>query len=497
MPQLFIILLKINLVLLLFAATYYLVLRRLTFYTLNRCFLVFGIVFSSIYPFIDLTEFFSRPEVEHTVINYLPQLNQKATDLVPSGFFINNWPILSTLFYLGVAFMALRLAIQFISLYRIHRKSNPGKLDDYRVRLLSDNVSPFSFWQTVYINPKLHTEKELDTILAHEMVHVRQWHSLDIILAELSVVFYWFNPGVWLMKKAVKENLEFITDQNILKKGIDRKAYQYSLLGVGQLNATVTIVNNFNLSDLKKRIKMMNVKPSSRLTLSRYAFALPVLLLGTLAFTVSKREIKAPLPKISAIDISADQNVTAQAGGKATKPHKALVPKTTAKKTVKDTLPRVSYIFDTFVIKRDSLGKLAGLDADAILAADRKKLDLSELKIVKNMGAESPFVLKSTDTPSIIKIDDKHKVVINVKSVKRMSEGAVSPAHNGTVVIKAIKRGDSLMNHGDIQFMIDGKAISSVDVSKLKPDEIRRIQINRRADKAPEIAIELKNAAGQ
>ncbi|RYX92870.1 M56 family metallopeptidase, partial [bacterium] len=299
MPHLFIMLLKINLVLLLFAATYYLVLRRLTFYVLNRCFLVLGIIFSTAYPFIDLTEFFYQKEVG--VATYLPQLNQKASELVSEGFFINNWPILSALFYLGVLLMSVRLAIQFISLYRIHRKSNPDILANYKVRTLDESVSPFSFWQTIYVNPSLHDEKELDTILAHETVHVKQWHSIDIILAELSVVFYWFNPGVWLIKKAVKENLEFITDQKVLRNGIDKKDYQYSLLGVGQLNTSVALVNNFNLSDLKKRIQMMNTKRSSRLTLSRYAFALPTLLLITLAFTVSKKEVKASLPQLARI----------------------------------------------------------------------------------------------------------------------------------------------------------------------------------------------------
>lgn len=299
MPYLFILLFKINLVLVLFAAAYYLILRRLTFYVINRVFLVFGILFSTIYPFIDLTDyFFNQTHVDQEAV---VKMNQQVTELVPSNFITAYWGWISLLFYLGVIFMAFRLLIQFVSLYKMHKKSAPGSVADYQVRILDEAVSPFSFWQTVYINPSLHKEQELKTILAHENIHVKQWHSLDIILAELSVVFYWFNPGVWLMKRAVKENLEFITDERILKKGIDKKAYQYSLLDVGTLAPSVPIVNNFNLSDLKKRIKMMNVKRSSRLTLSRYLLVLPVLLLTTLAFTVTKKDIKkhlAPLEQV-------------------------------------------------------------------------------------------------------------------------------------------------------------------------------------------------------
>lgn len=307
MPHFFIILLKINLVLLLFAAAYYLILRRLTFYTINRIFLVFGILFSSIYPFINLTDFFHRQkQINQQVVVFVPELNQKVNALVPTNFITEYWQVISILFYIGLTLMALRLIVQFVSLYKMHRKSAPGAIKDVKVRILTEPVSPFSFWQTVYINPSLHQEKELHTILAHEQIHVKQWHSLDIILAELSVVFYWFNPGVWLMKKAVKENLEFITDQKILNKGIDRKAYQYSLLDVGNLTPAVAIVNNFNLSDLKKRIKMMNVKRSSRLTLSRYLLVTPVLLLSTLAFTISKKEIKQHLAPLHQVLVSAN-----------------------------------------------------------------------------------------------------------------------------------------------------------------------------------------------
>ncbi|WP_431295031.1 hypothetical protein [Pedobacter sp. P26] len=102
-------------------------------------------------------------------------------------------------------------------------------------------------------------------------------------------------------EKAVRENIEFITDAKILKKGIDKKAYQYSLLDVGTLQPSVAIVNNFNLSDLKKRIKMMNAKRSSKVNLTRYLFVLPILLCVTLAFTIDKKEVKkhfAPLSKM-------------------------------------------------------------------------------------------------------------------------------------------------------------------------------------------------------
>ncbi|MNJ93077.1 Regulatory protein BlaR1 [compost metagenome] len=490
MPHLFIILLKINLVLLLFAATYHLVLRRLTFYVLNRCFLAFGIVFSTAYPFIDLTEFFQQ-EASNAVVTYLPQLNQKASEMVPTGFFINNWPILSALFYFGVLLMTIRLAIQFTSLYMIHRKSNPDTVANYKVRTLNESVSPFSFWQTIYVNPSLHSEKELYTILAHETVHVKQWHSVDIILAELSVVFYWFNPGVWMMKKAVKENLEFITDQKILKKGMDKKAYQYSLLGVGQLKTSVAIVNNFNLSDLKKRIQMMNVKRSSRLTLSRYALALPVLLLTTLAFTVSKKEVKASLPQLAKVipqlTVMQEKAVdTAKIKTKLLKPSKNK--KQNAVIGADTGLVNSNVIF----VKRDSAVGIPSIgEVQQIMAAVKNKLNPGASGKPANATLGRVFFYRK-DSVNLGKVEEANKMALKFRvEGKPADDEDLFQKGDKKPVVKVFKIGDTLLNQ-NVEYLIDGKVSFVNDIKDLNPNEIRSINVIKRVEGKSQIHIEMK-----
>jgi hypothetical protein len=288
MPHVILLLLKINIVLLLFSVTYYLTLKKLTFYTANRIFLQFGILFSSTYPFIDLTAVLENNDM---IPKALPNINRNLAHLANNGLESFGWKVLTILFYGGVAFMAARLFMQFLSLRKLHNSSIPTIIGNLRVRILKENVSPFSFWQTIYVNPILHNKNDLDNILAHERVHVKEWHTIDIILSELCLVFYWFNPGVWLMKKAVRENIEFITDARILNKGVDKKTYQYSLLQVGTLQPSVAFVSHFNLSDLKTRIVMMNRKRSASANLGRYLFAIPILLI-TLAFSVDKKGAK-------------------------------------------------------------------------------------------------------------------------------------------------------------------------------------------------------------
>ncbi len=486
MPELLLILLKINLVLLLFAVAYYLILRRLTFYVLNRVFLVFGILFSSVYPFIDLTDFFQRQNQQ--VIAFVPKINQKATELVPSTFITEYWPWISGLFYVGVVFMALRLLIQFVSLYRMHKKSTPGAVANYKVRILTEAVSPFSFWQTVYINPSLHKELELKTILAHENIHVKEWHSLDIILAELSVVFYWFNPGVWLMKKAVKENLEFITDEKILKNGVDRKTYQYSLLDVGSLTPSVAIVNNFNLSDLKKRIKMMNVKRSSHLTLSRYLLLLPVLLTTTLAFTVTKKDIQQNLkPLQQVLNIRKVHDLL--------RPSEPTVDKKLPQRKAvflnKDTARAIKFLYNTiFITTKDTTIDGVTKELLAQMALQRVKNGDTAAKVVRFVHgmrlSEKQGELLDANTIEMsrrLEGTPSDDVLRAVGYGVRQRNGDVDlPKGRITLKVSGLKlKGDSVASQKTI-FYLNGKQLPENDLSEINPDEIKSVTIQKPKD---------------
>ena len=495
MPHFFIILLKINLVLVLFGAAYYLILRRLTFYTLNRMFLAFGILFSTVYPFINLTDFFhNQKQISQKVVAFVPELNQKAAALVPSKFVALNWQLLTILFYAGVAFMALRLLMQFLSLYRMHRKSSPGKVANYPVRLLEEAISPFSFWQTVYINPSLHQEKELATILEHERVHVKQWHSLDIILAELSVVFYWFNPGVWLMKKAVKENLEFITDEKILKKGVDRKTYQYSLLDVGNLTPSVAIVNNFNLSDLKKRIKMMNAKRSSRLTLSRYLLVLPVLLLTTLAFTVSKKDISKHLAPIKAVIA---KTIAVQTADPAVEVQQPIAKKKRELKTVvaKDSIEKPRLFFSHVVMLRDSVHTPE--DFLPTMPVDEETREMMVIALEKAM-LEKKMLVARTDTLNGAAFAGRvENVRIGFKRTGKPITGA-EPDKNQVIVVtgyptKRIPADSTVRVSSKMNYFVNGVKIPEESFGKeVNPEKIRGIMIKRKNAQETNLMVELK-----
>jgi len=488
MPAIFIILLKINLVLILFSATYYLVLRRLTFYSINRMFLLFGILFSSAYPFINLTEFFAD---QKAVPAFVPRLNQQVSQLVQQDAVSVFWQIITILFYIGVLIMALRLLVQFISLYRVHKNSSPDRLADYKVRILNDQVSPFSFWQTIYINPTLHKKEDLNNILEHEKVHVDDWHTIDIILAEFCIVFYWFNPGVWLMKKAVRENIEFITDAKILKKGVDKKAYQYSLLDVGTLQPSVAIVNNFNLSDLKKRIKMMNAKRSSKVNLTRYLFVLPVLLCVTLAFTIDKKEIKTHLaPLTTIVNNILPQKVSAKV---ALKPKTVLKPRV-KKKTfidtlkVPDTTTKMTFIFKSIAGGVDSSRK----SIEEILSTLGRKVKITGFKTDGNFKGKT-FVQHFSFTDTTKAGDKNIDVKVLAKSGEDLPELPV-PKKKGVSFMYIVKSTATISDAKDgnqqtigertkvaenTSYFLNGNKVTKEELDKLNPNKVFDMKFDR------------------
>jgi len=285
MPAILLYLLKVNVALVLFYLAYHLVLRRLTFYHLNRLFLVFSIVFSTVYPLIDLSEIFAehQPIAQAYVVTIPAWALTTQTITQTPGF--DYWQLPVYLFWAGVIVMLLRFIVQFASLYKIHATSEPANYKNIGFRKVKSINQAFSFWQTIYLNPAQHKTEELESILRHELIHITGWHTLDVLLAELSTVFYWFNPGAWLMKKAVKENLEFIADQNVVNTGVDKREYQYLLLKV--VGATQPqIANQFNFPSLKRRIAMMNKMPSTKKHLLKFLAIVPAAAVFLLAFNM-------------------------------------------------------------------------------------------------------------------------------------------------------------------------------------------------------------------
>ena len=166
--------------------------------------------------------------------------------------------------------------IQLSSIFRLVLKSKSINVDQISIRSLSEPANPFSFWQWIFIYLPGLKEDEKQEILTHEQTHVRQWHSIDVIISEIVNIICWMNPFAWLLKTEIRLNLEYLADHKVMESGTNKKAYQYHLLGLANQNRQTGLYNNFNLSHLKNRIKMMNKKRTRTTGHIKYALFAPL-----------------------------------------------------------------------------------------------------------------------------------------------------------------------------------------------------------------------------
>src|SRR5690554_2918904 len=287
MQPFFIYLIQANIALSLFFILYAVVLKRDNFLHLRRFFFLSVILFSLLYPLItvpvpgSLSDLLSV-KTEETVTTVF--IGEPVMEIVPAEETVPsrdiNWTELCMIIYISITLLfVLRFLIQLISIIRVRVKSELTEISGIPVYRLKDDITPFSFFNLIFIHTEKHSDAELAQILLHEQTHVQQGHSVDIMLIETLCLLFWWNPFVWLLKREMAMNLEYLADNGVLTRGVNSREYQYHLLRLTYHETAVPIVNNFNVSQLKQRIMMMNQSKSPAYRVGRYLLMLPLILL--------------------------------------------------------------------------------------------------------------------------------------------------------------------------------------------------------------------------
>ena len=244
---------------------YFLILEKEKMHFFNRFYLLFAVLFSFIAP---LVTFKSKIPVllqigstDVTSFNIQSTANQQLLSIKQNG------SLLSDLFLLAYLIVTAFLFIRFLTnLYHIWVKIRCSNTIDYtksKIILTNEHSTPHSFLNYIFIPARNFKEGNIEKeILTHELAHVKQRHTLDIILIEIITVFAWINPFLFLYKRAVQLNHEFLADEFVIKAISDIYSYQMLLLGKATRPITITFTSPFNHLDIKKRIIMMNKKVS-------------------------------------------------------------------------------------------------------------------------------------------------------------------------------------------------------------------------------------------
>ena len=276
-------------------------LKRETFFNINRLYLLVTSLLSVVLPFIKIETI--RETVAEDFVIVLPEviigklepvsnvdlLLQEQAGLSVMEPTTPIWQILL------IAGMVLALTIFLYKIIKIYilRHTNPKRWNGniLLVHVLK-STSAFSFFNTVFLGEQI-SDKEKPTILKHELVHVKQLHSIDLLWFELLRIALWFNPLVYMYQNRIQELHEFIADQHSVKEN-GKKEYYNQLLNQVFETQNISFTNTFFKSSLiKKRIAMLQKAKSKHAALAKYALLIPVVF-GMLIYTSA--EVKAQEP---------------------------------------------------------------------------------------------------------------------------------------------------------------------------------------------------------
>jgi TonB family protein len=288
--------LKVNVALALFYAFYRLFFYKDTFFKLRRAILLIFFGLAIVYPLLNVRQWMSEQEPLAGAIQIYSAILPEANIYAEAEASVSN--IIPAIYLAVVAVFLLRFFVQLGSLFWLAFRSKREVIGDTNVYVyvLDKPAGPFSFFGLIFIHPASHSEKEIEEILAHESTHASQGHSVDIIVSELICIACWINPFVWLLKREVRHNLEYLADNRVIESGFDSQSYQYHLLGLAHNHqAAANIYNNFNVLHLKNRIRMMNKKRSRAIGRTKYLMFIPLTaLLMLLSNIVACTEEKKP-----------------------------------------------------------------------------------------------------------------------------------------------------------------------------------------------------------
>ena len=282
-------LLEANLYLAVFYAVYYIFLRNDTHYALSRTYLLATSIVSFVIPLLQVG-FLKPAEPKLISVNLIPP--------PPPAISINNIVPVETInftwqdgliwtYLLGIMILLIMFSVKIYQLFKLTRAASTQLNHSYKLIYVDDSNTAFSFFNFLFIGTKA---SGTDTIIQHELVHIRQKHSADIIFVELLKIINWFNPFVYLLQASLKTLHEYIADEQTAIDGNDVIAYSTFLVNNAYGLSGSSITHSFfNYNLLKKRIIMLNQQRSGNLARLKYLLAIPVcaglLCASTLAFS--------------------------------------------------------------------------------------------------------------------------------------------------------------------------------------------------------------------
>jgi bla regulator protein blaR1 len=271
-----------------FYVFYKLLLSKDVSYQLKRGYIIFTGILAHLIPALTFNITLSS-STSSTPIGYFSQITEQLATIVvapvgqPENIF-SPWQLLLWIWGLGLTVMLIGLVVSLYNVNKIMREANP--VPNHSFKITGAETLSFSFFKAIVLNPQHYHSPALKYILAHEQTHASQFHTIDILFAEMIKSIQWFNPFAWLFAKESALNLEYIADNEVISQYADIKEYQMAIVQLSQPTSSKLLRTEFSKSNLKNRINMMNQPTTTSRLNWRYILLLPVVLLLLTSFSL-------------------------------------------------------------------------------------------------------------------------------------------------------------------------------------------------------------------
>lgn len=258
---------------------YHTLLRNDVSFLANRLFLLAMLPLSFLLPLAPLRSPFRSLAVSPAALDLAAAMpaTQSPAPWSPAAIAV-------ALYWAVAALLILRILFHLFHLYRLQRLHPRERLRNVTLVRVAQPIPPFSFFNRIF----LHAEKdcnarEMEQIISHESVHIRQLHSLDILVMELAVALQWFNPVVWLYRKALKETHEYLADREVIAQGFNADGYRLLLFEQHFGAKLFEFASHLKQSQIKRRMSMMKRMKNTGKVPYKIVLALPLVALLALA----------------------------------------------------------------------------------------------------------------------------------------------------------------------------------------------------------------------
>lgn len=282
---------KVAVCLALFYLFHKLLMSRDTFHTFNRFAILSMMLLSLVLPLVHLS-LDSEAGINRGTVALEGLVAQTVVADGGSGVGegLSLTQVLLAAYVLGVVLFVGKALLSVGSLLRLIRRARCVEVrNGIRIYTMQGDISPFSWFRYIIMSEKDWQENRREIVL-HEMAHIRRCHSMDVAVCNMMIVFQWYNPAAWLLKRELQTVHEYEADEAVLSAGVDATHYQMLLIRKAVGERLFSMANNLNHNSLKKRITMMKIKRTNPMQKAKIAFVLPLAAMTVAAFASQKVE---------------------------------------------------------------------------------------------------------------------------------------------------------------------------------------------------------------